>query len=559
MPSKKLSISYATTGSAPIASGIGWINWDDLILNPGETYSISISLLNNLEMTFDITNTPQTDNGFVLLPDIPMKNSAFGTLGYTNISGNIALETFTDYYSTTFNSSKFTLSNISVKDSYGNPLVGYSVVLASIQVNTDMDSAFISEPIQCTQTLSTNGSDWNNIIWLGNTSSPSVDTTDQKNIIISPTSFTSGSPVYSSNSPTDVSVTISANTSIPQFSIGIAIASLTLQKIINGRLSSYDQFDLSIVGSESDIVTTTGSSNGLQVEKASVNGPVQSHYRINESMASNSINSLNKYTQLISWKNNTSDGTPAPTTGYLGQSIFIDIGDDFVATITNTPKASTNQANSNSGPDSDKLYWINWENFELAPNSTAQIIAPISSKLSLSFTITNNSNSLVKGSAITNSAFGSSLYTGLLGNNCLEITCNDSQTVLTLDNIQLINNQKGTSFDYSLILASIQYSSNTPTNYTVTQQFTTDGSPWSLLAWAGVTTSPTVTYSGDHKTVTVTTIDKLSGSPVFISDPPTQITCTFSNTITPYICRFAFGVNPTQIYAPSRGVNIFKK
>lgn len=561
MPAKYLSLSYADIGSAPKASSIGWINWDDFSLNPGESSSVEISFLDNFVLTFNITNTVEIGNGFTILSDTPIPNSAFGRLGYKNISGNIALEAFIDYSSSTINSSKFTLSDISIKDLSGNPVMSYSIVLASIQIDDNLllSNSFNSSSTEDFQQFLTTGSDWNNVVWLGNTSSPIVIDTDKKNLTIYPISSTSGSPVYSTNYPNEVCVTISGQNSLPQFSIGIAVASITLQKIINGRVSNLDQFNLSIVGLESNTVTTTGSINGLQNEKAYVTGPVETPYSINESMAVGSPSTLDNYTKTVTWINNSPDGTPPPISGYLRQSIFVDVGDKFVATISNTPKIIASKANPNSGPESNNLLWINWRNFELSPNSIAQIIVAISSTLTLSFTIKNNGNSSVIGSQITDSAFGVSLYTGLLGNFCLEVVCESSPVTLTFDNIHLINNEVGTSFDYSLVLASIQYSNNAPKNYAITQQFFTNGSPWSQLAWAGNIASPNMTYSASRNVVTITTTNEVSGSPILISDPPTKITCTFTSSATPYTSRFAFGIIPIQLLPPSRGANIFKK
>lgn len=546
------TISYANTGSGKYASGIGWIDWGNFSLNVNESSNITLQLKNNLTLSFTITNY---SDSLILMSDTPLNQSSFGTEGYTGIQGNIALSSFNDYYPTSTQTSIVTLSNINVTDSNNN-IVGCSIVFSSIQYDSTI-SSYIST--NDTQQISTNGGCWNEVAWLGNTNSPIIDDTDKRNIIITTTSPQSGSPVYYTDSPTSVTVKASGETLVPQYAFGIAVASLDLRKCINGRISNDDQFNLSITGSKTDLVTTTGNTNGIQSEIASVNGSAGSIFTINESMTSSSVSALTNYTQNIVWINNSPDGTPVPTTGYLGQSINVDVGDDFVVTISNTPKATTNKADPLSGPEADNLSWINWQYFELNVNCTAQILAPISPTLTLLFDITNNSNAIVKGAPITNSAFGSLLYTGLVGNNCLEITCNTSPVILTISNIQLINTQRTVSYDYSMVLASIQYSSNAPENYTVTQEFITNGSPWSQLAWGGVLYSPIVAYSNNNHTITITTTNAVSGSPVFISDPPTELQCTFTSNATPFVSRISLSVLPTQILQPSRGVNIFRR
>lgn len=226
MAQTQLSLSYATTGSGPKASSIGWIDWGNFYLPQNDTVSVTIPLPNGLTMTFDVTNTIVSGDGLTILSNSSIPNSAFGTLGYTNVSGKIALEGFQDYC--TGNSSTFTLSNISVKDSSGNLVNGYSLVVASIQESNSIIPISGEEEVQV---FTLSNSTWNNLVILGNTTSPSITVTDQNTLTIYPTSTNSGSPVYTANSPAQLSINISGCNLIPQFAIGIIINPIKKRKI----------------------------------------------------------------------------------------------------------------------------------------------------------------------------------------------------------------------------------------------------------------------------------------------------------------------------------------
>lgn len=228
MAELQLSLSYANPNSGPSANRIGWINWGNFAITQGETDSVTIPLPNGQVITFDVTNTIAAGDGLTILSDVPLLNSAFGTLGYTNIPGNIALEAFDDYQACTGNSSTLTLSNISVKDSLGRSIKSYSFVLASIQVANGSGPLVGPQEVQ---TFTTSGRRWRQLIWLGNTSSPVVNEITPKSISIYPVSSNSGSPVYTTNSPKEISVNISGCNLIPQFAIGIIINPIEKRKI----------------------------------------------------------------------------------------------------------------------------------------------------------------------------------------------------------------------------------------------------------------------------------------------------------------------------------------
>ena len=94
-----LPVSYAKYGSGPLAEIIGWIDWKNTYLDIDTSLTdIKVPLENGLTLTFDIKNTTLLGNGYSLNPTtLSSINSPFGTLNYTEIPGNVALQIHTMY------------------------------------------------------------------------------------------------------------------------------------------------------------------------------------------------------------------------------------------------------------------------------------------------------------------------------------------------------------------------------------------------------------------------------------------------------------------------------
>lgn len=128
---RELSLSYADANSGNNASTIGWINFGNIFLNPGEILTgLYVRLFDGSILSFDLKNDSNTDTGFALRStSVPVtSDSNFGVLGYTNISGNIALiKTPLPTSVEGEDSALFTLSNISYLSSSGTPISRFTL------------------------------------------------------------------------------------------------------------------------------------------------------------------------------------------------------------------------------------------------------------------------------------------------------------------------------------------------------------------------------------------------------------------------------------------------
>lgn len=107
---------YANPTSGPSAGGIGWFNFENLSMNPGDTVTgLTGTLSNGNIVTFDmsltlLSGTPRTFNASPV-PTYPI--AQFGRAGYTGIVGNVAM--YAALNDGKVDDSLFTISNITVK------------------------------------------------------------------------------------------------------------------------------------------------------------------------------------------------------------------------------------------------------------------------------------------------------------------------------------------------------------------------------------------------------------------------------------------------------------
>lgn len=324
-----MSFSYANPTSGPSAGGIGWLNFGNLTLNPGDTaLGLGGTLNDGTVITFDlsyqyVSGQPRT---FVAVPTPVFPGSPFGSAGYTGITGNSALYSNFNFAGPGVN--VFTLSNITVKDSIGNPINNYTVVLADSET-TNIDEIW---------EWNTNGGAWQFLALLG-IDPPDITGINTQDVTISSRTLfpeiTSAAYVLTSQSPTQLILTSTESQSGRQaFSIGFAITKLTLEKNIGARIDPADQFDLTIGGTPNAQATTTGSAVGIQAEQAVVYAIPSQPYTFNESMALGSVSALSDYTQTTTASNATLAGS-IPPVGTLPITFIPAIGDDVTYTILN--------------------------------------------------------------------------------------------------------------------------------------------------------------------------------------------------------------------------------
>lgn len=320
-----MSFSYANPISGPSAGGIGWFNFGNITLNPGDSLTgLSGTLSDGSTVTFDISLTPISGapRGFqaVSVPTFPSSN--FGSAGYTGLTGNVALNSILTPQAGV---NAITINNIVVKDINNVPIPNYTAILADAE-RTNLNESW---------NWLTNGGGWKLLATLG-PNPPSLVGLGTPSATITGLGVLSESAyVLTTQTPTSMVLTLTNGVSSREaFSIGFAVTKLTIQKDIGQRINSADQFVLDIAGTPNNQVTTTGIADGIQTEKAIVYGIPGNTYTINEAMAPGSGSLLSQYTVVTSAANAIPAGS-IPPTGVLPINFTPALGDNVTYTILN--------------------------------------------------------------------------------------------------------------------------------------------------------------------------------------------------------------------------------
>ena len=320
--------SYANPTSGPSAGGIGWFNFGNLTIHPGEALTgLTATLNDGSVVTFDLSlaftsGQPRT----FVATTAPVGGSFFGNAGYTGIPGNVVL--YSNFNLAGPGVNTFTISNISVRDSLGNPIPNYTVILADSET-TNTGESWVWQ---------TNGSAWQLFATLGN-NPPVLTGIGTQTVAIAGTQLfpqaTQAATLTTTQAPTQLIITSGETTSGRQgFSIGFATTRVRLFKNIGARIDPADQFVLDITGNPADQAVTTGVLTGIQQQFAEVYALPDSVYTLNESMAPGSGSALGDYTLTVSAANATPAGT-VPPIGPLPISFTPALGDDVSYTFLN--------------------------------------------------------------------------------------------------------------------------------------------------------------------------------------------------------------------------------
>ncbi|MEG0910880.1 MAG: hypothetical protein RSF70_04795 [Ruthenibacterium sp.] len=319
-----MSLSYANAGSGPSAGGIGWFDFGNLTLNPGDSKTnLTGTFKDGSTVTFDIQSLPSSFVPFTAVPT-PVQYAYFGSAGYTGLLGNTALKTpLLAAYNT---ASTLVLSNIVVKDPAGNIVPNFTAVVA----DAESTNAFP----QYTEywKFNTTGGAWNLLATLG-ANPPILAGVGTNDVTITGTnqSASQAAYVFTSQAPNSLTLSTYGREAV---SVGFAITKVSVIKNIGNRIHPTDQFVLNIAGTPSDTATTASAADGIQTQTAGVFGLAGNTYTISEAMASGSVSPLSAYTKVVS-AINLSAGGSVPPTGSLPINFTPALGDVVEYTILN--------------------------------------------------------------------------------------------------------------------------------------------------------------------------------------------------------------------------------
>lgn len=331
-----MSFSYANSFSGPSAGGIGWFNFGNLVLAPGDSVTGLTGTLNDgTVVTFDIAMSLVSGAARTITASpTPIWNGTFfGNSNYSGILGNVALKTNLVFAP---GSNDITLSNIVVKDFLGNPITNYTTIVS------DAESTGQGE----LWTFGTDGGNWELFATLGNSTSPTLT-----GIGTQSASFVGNAPVdhnnlvLSTQSPMKLVLntqTLNASGGEQAIAIGFAVTKVTVQKDVGQRINPADQFVLDIAGTPNAQATTTGIADGIQTQTAVVYATAGNTYAINEAMAPGSVSTLSQYTVVTSAANSTPAGS-IPPVGAMPIFFTPALGDDVTYTIINAAPQTFNK------------------------------------------------------------------------------------------------------------------------------------------------------------------------------------------------------------------------
>ncbi|MEG1773189.1 MAG: hypothetical protein RR352_07930, partial [Clostridia bacterium] len=220
-----MSFAYANPGSGPSAGGIGWFNFGNLTLNPGQTITGLTGTLNDgSTVTFDLS-APSNSSMIFDTFAAPVYGN-FGNTGYTGILGNVVMQNrrIFNYDPATIN-----ISNIVVKDPFGNPVTNYTTILA------DSEETNIGE----SWTWTTDGGVWNQFTLLG--SNPPTLTglgTQTATLTGNSQAILAGNYLLSTLAPKNLAMTLISNGGLEAVSIGFAVTKVQVCKNIGNRINS---------------------------------------------------------------------------------------------------------------------------------------------------------------------------------------------------------------------------------------------------------------------------------------------------------------------------------
>ncbi|MEG2457772.1 MAG: hypothetical protein RSB41_02655 [Bacilli bacterium] len=484
-----MSFVYANPGSGPSAGGIGWFDFGNLTINPGQSYTgLTGTLSDGSTVTFDIKSIPTSFVPFTA-NTLPRPFSYFGSSQYTGLTGNPALTTpLLSNYGT---NSTVEITNIVVKDVNNNIVPNFTAVVA--------DAESTNKFPQYTEhlTFTTTGNPWSLLSTIG-PNPPTIVGVGSNSVTITGTNQSSQAAyVLTSTNPTALTLETFGREAV---SIGFSTTRITLKKIIGSRIKSSDQFDLSIAGTPNSQVFTSGSSEGLQTVYSTIYAIAGNTYTINELMKAGSGSLLTDYTVSTSAVNKTLDGITPPV-GPLAINVTPQLGDDITYTITNAaPETFTKKVDKAYADLGDVLtYTVTIDN----PNSFAVNNVLMSDPTPAGTTYVGN---LLVSAPYT----GTNPNTGITINTIpgdgsvtvsWQVKVNSNIATSQVSNVASVTVPGGTSGNTNIVKTSINNADLTSTNNFIKSVSPTTAKPGDTLSYT-ITLTNTGNVSANNVVVT---------------------------------------------------------
>ncbi|MEG1548759.1 MAG: CshA/CshB family fibrillar adhesin-related protein, partial [Clostridia bacterium] len=229
-----MSFSYANPGSGPSAGGIGWFNFGNLVLNPGDSKTGLTGVLNDgTTVTFDLS-APGNSSMIFDAVGAPITGH-FGYTAYTGLLGNVLLQNERIF---SLAPATINISNIVVKDPLGNPVSNYTTLLADAE-ETNIGESWV---------WTTDGGVWNQFTLLGGSPPTLTGLGTQTATIAGNSQAFAGDYILSTQAPKNLALTLATAGGLQGVALGFAVTKVQVCKNIGDRIDSADQFVLNIAG-----------------------------------------------------------------------------------------------------------------------------------------------------------------------------------------------------------------------------------------------------------------------------------------------------------------------
>ena len=321
--------SFANAGSGTYARTLCWFDmsgYNATTAGSAAGQAMTISLPGGYSISF----TLKVSGGPVKAVAFPTYGGAYlGNGAYTGVGGKPAL-----YQTQSGTTTTAALSNISVVDSQGNPVSGYSFVGADAE-STDATESITWTSDQVLNLISNIGNACNSGALL-----TGVGTTTVKcSATVSNTK--TGTAILAAEHPSTFTQ-VMVGQGLQAVAFGVLVSTVQLNKIVASRINPSDAFALSVSSSTGSVVgsANTGTANTATTGQLTVlSGASGESYSLSEAATSGLLSNYNS-----SWSCTRNGATdPSLPSGAAGASasVTLSIGDFVNCTITNTAKAAS--------------------------------------------------------------------------------------------------------------------------------------------------------------------------------------------------------------------------
>ncbi len=321
--------SFANAGSGTYARTLCWFDMSAYSATAATSAAgqpVTISLPGGYTISFTLT----ASGGAIHAVAFPTYSAAYlGNGAYTGVTGKPAL-----YQTQSGTTTTLTLSGISVVDSQGNPVTGYSFVGADAE-STDSTEYITWTSNTVLNLISNVGNACNSGALLTGVGTTSVTCSSTQ------TNTKTGTAILAAEHPSTFSQ-IMHGQGLQAVAFGVLVSTVQLSKTVAGRINPSDAFAISVSSSAGSVVGTanTGTANTATTGQLTVlSGSAGENYTLSEAATSGLLSNYNS-----SWsctRNGSTDPSlPAAQAG-ASATVTLNVGDFVNCTITNTPKPTS--------------------------------------------------------------------------------------------------------------------------------------------------------------------------------------------------------------------------